>query len=150
MEKKTYGAAGYMDWVAQIPAGAAKVKIHFSGGTLTQYGVTPAEYTTDNAFIQNVIENSQYFKDGRIQLICTIPISQESQGLVSKSQERKDMTGEQREESSEANVTKVSVSCLQDAQEYLQEHFGVPTYKVRSRASLQVIAGEHGIEFTGI
>lgn len=55
-----------MDWVAQIRVGAASVRVHFTGGALTTYGVTPAEYTTSNPFIQKVIENSSYFKEGRI------------------------------------------------------------------------------------
>ena len=55
-----------MDWVAQIRVGAASVRVHFTGGALTSYGVTPAEVTTSNPFIQKVIENSSYFKEGRI------------------------------------------------------------------------------------
>lgn len=66
MEKITYGAPRLVDWVAQIKAGAATVRVHFTGGALTTYGVTPAEYTTDNPFIQKVIEQSTYFKEGRI------------------------------------------------------------------------------------
>lgn len=66
MEKITYGAPRLVDWVAQIKVGAATVRVHFIGGALTAYGVTPAEYTTDNPFIQKVIEQSSYFKEGRI------------------------------------------------------------------------------------
>lgn len=66
MEKITYGTPRLVDWVAQIKAGAATVRVHFTGGALTAYGVTPAEYTTDNPFIQKVIEQSTYFKEGRI------------------------------------------------------------------------------------
>lgn len=66
MEKITYGAPRLVDWVAQIKAGAATVRVHFTGGALTSYGVTPAEYTTANPFIQKVIEQSTYFKEGRI------------------------------------------------------------------------------------
>jgi len=55
MEKITYGAPRLVDWVAQIKAGAATVRVHFTGGALTSYGVTPAEYTTANPFIQKVI-----------------------------------------------------------------------------------------------
>ncbi len=69
MEKITYGAPRLVDWVAQIKAGAATVRVHFTGGALTQYGVTPAEYTTANPFIQKVIEQSSYFKEGRIILL---------------------------------------------------------------------------------
>lgn len=74
MEKVTYGAPRYMDWVAQIKAGAATVKVHFTGGALTVYGVTPAEYTTTNPFIQKVIEQSKYFKEGRITLLKRITL----------------------------------------------------------------------------
>lgn len=66
MEKITYGAPRLVDWVAQIKVGAASVRVHFTGGALTSYGVTPAEFTTSNPFIQKVIENSSYFKEGRI------------------------------------------------------------------------------------
>lgn len=69
MEKITYGAPRLVDWVAQIKAGAATVRVHFTGGALTSYGVTPAEYTTANPFIQKVIEQSSYFKEGRITLL---------------------------------------------------------------------------------
>ncbi len=69
MEKITYGAPRLVDWVAQIKAGAATVRVHFTGGALTSYGVTPAEYTTGNPFIQKVIEQSSYFKEGRIILL---------------------------------------------------------------------------------
>lgn len=69
MEKITYGAPRLVDWVAQIKAGAATVRVHFTGGALTSYGVTPAEYTTTNPFIQKVIEQSSYFKEGRIVLL---------------------------------------------------------------------------------
>ncbi|ROS99980.1 hypothetical protein EEL40_00365 [Muribaculaceae bacterium Isolate-083 (Janvier)] len=69
MEKITYGAPRLVDWVAQIKAGAATVRVHFTGGALTSYGVTPAEYTTANPFIQKVIEQSTYFKEGRIILL---------------------------------------------------------------------------------
>ncbi len=69
MEKITYGAPRLVDWVAQIKAGTATVRVHFTGGALTSYGVTPAEYTTGNPFIQKVIEQSSYFKEGRIILL---------------------------------------------------------------------------------
>ena len=66
MEKITYGVPGLVDWIAEIKAGAATLRVHFSGGALTTYGVTPAEYTTANPFIQKVIEQSSEFKNGRI------------------------------------------------------------------------------------
>ena len=68
-KKKTYGVQGYMEWQALIRCGKATVTVHFSGGSLTGYGVTPAEFTTENPMTQTIIENSDYFKKGKIFLM---------------------------------------------------------------------------------
>lgn len=68
-KRKTYGVSGYMEWVALIECGKATVKVHFSGGSLTGYGVTPAEFTTQNPMTQAIIENSKEFKNGKIFLL---------------------------------------------------------------------------------
>ena len=71
-KRKTYGVSGYMEWVALIECGKATVKVHFSGGSLTGYGVTPAEFTTLNPMTQAIIENSKEFKSGKIFLLREI------------------------------------------------------------------------------
>lgn len=68
-KKKTYGVLGYMEWQALIRCGKATVTVHFSGGSLTGFGVTPAEFTTENPMTQAIIENSDYFKKGKIFLM---------------------------------------------------------------------------------
>lgn len=186
MEKITYGAPRLVDWVAQIKAGAATVRVHFTGGALTSYGVTPAEYTTSNPFIQKVIENSSYFKEGRIILLrrttveapkkpapkpkaqpapqpapapqpkveepvaetptpAPVPVEAE----VQQATEPEPSTEEQAEETETSGLTKVEVTCLPDAQAYLQENFNISSYKVRNCETAQLIAAEHGIQFTG-
>ena len=71
---KTYGVSGLMDWTTQIKAGKGSVSVHFTGGALTAYGVTPAKYSTSNPFFQSVIENSKQFKSGRIELLGTMEV----------------------------------------------------------------------------
>jgi hypothetical protein len=71
-KRKTYGVSGYMEWVALIECGKATVKVHFSGGSLTGYGVTPAEFTTQNPMTQAIVENSKEFKSGKIFLLREI------------------------------------------------------------------------------
>ena len=71
-KRKTYGVSGYMEWVALIECGKATVKVHFSGGSLTGYCVTPAEFTTQNPMTQAIIENSKEFKSGKIFLLREI------------------------------------------------------------------------------
>lgn len=164
MEKKTYIAPGLMDWVAQIKTGAATVKIHFGGGAITAYGVTPAEYTTSDAFMQQVIERSSYYKSGRIKvgLRETISAPEKPKTTASKpaatAQEvavgatdkpECEPAVEATEDAPHDSYKEVAVTCLQDAQDYLQQNYGISSYKVRTRAMAQKVAMEHGIEFIG-
>lgn len=55
----------------------------------------------------------------------------------------------QAEETATANLKKIEVTCLPDAQAYIQENFNISSYKVRSCETAQRIAAEHGFEFTG-
>lgn len=69
INRKTYGVTGMMEFIAIIYCGKTQVKVPFTGGSLSGYGVTPAKYTTENPMIQAVIENSDYFKSGKIMLM---------------------------------------------------------------------------------
>lgn len=165
MEKKTYGAPRLVDWVAQIKAGAATVRVHFTGGALTAYGVTPAEYTTDNPFIQKVIEQSKYFKEGRIILLrkSEVPVPANPVEHVVKQMPPatihteevtnvdsvEENTADDVAEVNNETLTQVEASCLQDAQAYLQENYNIASYKVRSYDAAQRAASEHGIKFVG-
>lgn len=156
MEKKTYGAPRLVDWVAQIKAGSATVRVHFTGGALTSYGVTPAEYTTTNPFIQKVIEQSSYFKEGRIILLRSTSMADgEKPTEGAKSEDRKSVVeaeqAAEKEVHAEAtdSVTTVEAGCLQDAQAYLQEHFNISSFKVRSYEAAQRAASERGVRFVG-
>lgn len=207
MKRITYGATRLVDWVAQIKSGGATLRVHFSGGALTAYGITPAEYTTDNQFFQRVIENSDYFKSGRITVLRTVDIDAESEGLskpkasigvlqaksaikpnmATRTVERRIIqsvdannggttnTAEGSDDGTEGSedgagcacdeaegsgdgaegsgdgggMIEVKVNCLPDAQAYLQEHFKIASYKVRSCETAQRIASEHGVVFIG-
>lgn len=187
MEKITYGAPRLVDWVAQIKAGAATVRVHFTGGALTSYGVTPAEYTTENRFLQKVIEQSSYYKEGRIvrlrsttvadkpkqskptkgnlkqsagttvkqeeegsETIATTPITAPVDSTLEKtSAEERNQTAEDVAEEVNNSMVMVEVSCLQDAQAYLQEKYNISSYKVRSYEAAQRAASEHGVKFAG-
>lgn len=94
MKLKTYGITNLLDWKAQISAGKAKVIVHFTGGAITAYGVTPAEYSTSNAFFQHVIEGSDYFKSGRIKLLREAEI--EDDEVTKARKERKAIAEQQK------------------------------------------------------
>lgn len=69
MARKKYGIDGLMEYQGCFHAGKTEINVHFKGGMLTAYGVTPATFSTDNKLIQFVIENSREFKGGRIKLL---------------------------------------------------------------------------------
>lgn len=69
MKRKTYGARGLIEWQIALQTGGVILRILFTGGSIGNYGVLPARYTTDNEVIQKLIEESPHFKSGRVYLI---------------------------------------------------------------------------------
>lgn len=144
---KTYAVHGLMEWVAQIPAGKATLRVPFSGGTQTAYGVTPALFTTSNTLYMAVIENSSYFKQGRIKLHRmegeekqpdNAWVSDKSDG--SEKSEKSDLS-----DSHEAVV----VTCLDDARQYLIAQ-GADWTKLTSKSNVLKMAKEMGVTFKGL
>lgn len=61
-----YGVYGLSEWVALIPAGKARLRVSFAGGETSGYGRVPASFVTTDRSLAFLIENSDYFKSGRI------------------------------------------------------------------------------------
>jgi len=61
-----FGVYGLTEWETLIPAGRAKLRVRFTGGSLSGYGVVPATFVTRNPHIKLLIENSPQYKSGRI------------------------------------------------------------------------------------
>lgn len=64
--RRVYGVYGLTEWVALIPVGAAKVRIPFTGGSMSSLGVIPATFDTTDHAVGELIERSGYFRSGRI------------------------------------------------------------------------------------
>lgn len=62
----TYGVYGIMEWQALIPAGRCTVRVHFTGGMMSGYGVTPATFSTANKALRQIIEQSDYYRNSKI------------------------------------------------------------------------------------
>lgn len=122
-----------MEWQCVILSGGVKFHFAFTDGTMTGYGVTPARYRTANPILQNVIENSNYFKSGKIFLERQVILEADAP-VVKDAPE----------------LEKVEVSCLDDAKEYLAEHFGVNRLKLKNKQAIVAQATENKIEFVGI
>lgn len=150
-----------MDWTTQIKAGKGSVSVHFTGGALTAYGVTPAKFTTSNPFFQNVIEGSEQFQSGRIELLGEMEVADEDrpatsntsediptkegeahkgEKLVNDSQEACDVVGEY----------KIEVADKSEAIEYLKEHYSDKNYSatgLRTKGAFEAACKECGVEF---
>ena len=145
--KKTYGVKGLMEWVARIQCGKTTINVPFTGGTLTGYGESEAEYTTENPVVQAVIEKSDYFKSGRIRVLrqdagsCTHDINV---AKAVNSIEAGTIAGDTQEKN-------IEVASIEDARDYLADHFDdISKSELRSKVAIKQAAKAHGIVFTGI
>lgn len=167
MKRKTYGVSGLMDLTMQIKAGKGSVSVHFSGGALTAYGVTPARYSTDNTFFQNVIEGSEQFKSGRIELLSEVEVPDNAAEKLRKARaaQRTNKVAEEKPAEEEASgytashpgnlegeqkeALVVSVADKGDAIEYLKEHFDASftSVKLRTKSAFDAACRECGVVF---
>lgn len=159
MKIKTYGVPELTEWHGKVKAGSIEVYLSFRGGTASPSGAQPAYLVTKDPITQFVIENSKEFKNGFIILLMTqeMPGNHPRMGVAKKTVKSCDNGNTVKALEEEAglsqndvdNNTKIEVNCLQDAQAYLQEKYGISSYKVRSYESAQKAAQDYGFEFVG-
>lgn len=153
MKKVTYGVDHLIDWNARIPVGKACMSVHFTGGALTKYGVTPAEFTTTDPFTQRVIEDSEYFRSGRITVLRSVgrpdvqPASKKEGLATQKAFAEAVLPVSAPDAPASGEIKDVKVACVEDAIEYLRANFAVPSYRVRNMAVAQEIAASHRVRF---
>lgn len=161
MKRKTYGVSGLMDWTTQIKAGKAMVTVHFTGGALTAYGVTPATYSTTDAFFQRVIEGSAQFRSGKIALLSEMEVggNPDAADAARKVAKDKAAAGEAdaaltvakgEAEDGDEEGTVVEVPDRYDAVVYLKEHFpgnGYTSTALRTKAAFDAACRAHGVRF---
>lgn len=158
-----------MEWGCNIPVGKTRLKVEFTGGVLTQYGNTPAKFTTDDMLKQAIIENSKQFKNGKIYLVSSIISNEEEtrkiEGRLATSNDNDTREAdndnaddnEQNTDTDNDNETHVTgqenvveVTSLDDAKGYLNQKHGVPVRSLRSRQAIIDAAKEYGIVFKGV
>ena len=75
--RKTYGIYGYIEYQAVINVGKNKIKIPFTGGTVSAFGTTPATFETDNLVAQISIEHSSEYRSGKISLLRDVELDRD-------------------------------------------------------------------------
>ena len=148
------------------------MRVHFSGGATTARGRVPATYSTADPVKQAIIEKSNYFKTGHIFVVQSMEVPDDAAAKARKAREaaraeaareafnaNREATTEENVESPEELVEEpateengevpeaITVSSLDDAKDYLNEHFGIAKSQLRSRSAIEERAKEHGVVF---
>lgn len=143
---KTYGVRGLMEWICNIPVGKSNMRIEFTGGVLTSYGNTPAKFVTKDLLKQTIIENSDLFKNKRIELLSVIDTDEDEDRIVSapaneaekpSESSKTEAVSEKKEEAQTVEtVTTKEFSCNDDAKDFFETEFGVKRSSMRTRADI--------------
>lgn len=144
---KIYGAPGLQEWTLVLGNGP-RLHLHFEHGSQNAFGASPAEYRTENKFFQTIIEQSNYFKEGRIVLLDEVVLEgEEDDDAVSSVAESEEPASEAQEEAQPKGVMKMAFTSVDDAREYAVEKLGVSATSVRARAALEKTLADAGLVF---
>ncbi len=144
---KVYGAPGLQEWTLVLGNGP-RLHLHFEHGSQNAFGASPAEYRTENKFFQTIIEQSNYFKEGRIVLLDEVVLEgEDDDNAVSSVAESEEQASESQEEPQPKTEMKMSFPSVDDAREYAVEKLGVAASSVRSRAALEKALADAGLVF---
>ena len=145
---KVYGAPGLLEWNVCLGDSGVRLHLHFDHGSQSPFGASPAEYRTDSKFNQTIIEQSSYFKEGRIVLLDEVVLEEEeNDSSVSSVAESEEPASESQEEAQPKLAMKMSFPSVDDAREYAVEKLGVAASSVRSRAALEKALADAGVVF---
>ena len=144
---KVYGAPGLQEWTLVLGNGP-RLHLHFEHGSQNAFGASPAEYRTENKFFQTIIEQSNYFKEGRIVLLDEVVLEgEEDDNAVSSVAESEEPASEAQEEAQPKLAMKMVFTSVDDAREYAVEKSGVSATSVRARAALEKTLADAGVVF---
>lgn len=162
-----------MEYQAVIKIGRSQMKVLFTDGSATGYGMNPAMYTTDNLMVQKAIENSDQFKRGRIHIVNSTDLEEEvhvisnPKSVAGDAPEVPDTKAEGNNESESpvvAGATEVEATEAEakadepkpltemefdnndDAKDYLEQTFGCVRSKLRNREDIKAAGEANGVK----
>lgn len=149
---KTYGMNGLLEWHGAVHSNGIKMKVDFTNGTVTAYGVAPATFITKSKLTQAIMENSDEFKSGRIKLISKVELPGEDDEPQLNA--KLDVPNSEIRSGALADeagiVEKVSVSDKAEAVEWLKERYpdkGYTGVKLRSKEAFDAACKECNVVF---
>lgn len=160
---KVYGVYGMNECTMLIRRGAARASVTFSGGSTAGLGITPAQFDTQDAIFQHIIEDSEQFKSGRIKLLRSELLEDDAEDEANddtvddtseEDQAQDEVEGGSTSEETEdevgtSDLEEVTVSCLADAKDYLVEKFGYKKTSLRGADMVLKAGVKNGVRFVG-
>lgn len=153
---KTYGINGLLEWHGHVHSNRLTMKVDFTNGCATAYGVSPATFITKDELTQHVIENSEEFKGGRIRIVSVHEIPGSEEPEAPKEAEAPVTPVEAAVTEPEAypegnhGVDTIEVADKAEAVEWLKEHYPEKEYtgiKLRSKEAFERACKECNVEF---
>ena len=135
---KTYGINGLLEWHGTIHSNGVNMKVDFTNGSTTAYGVAPATFMTKDELTQNIIEHSDEFKSGRIKLIRNVEL-----------EPRKKETATTAETASAIVKDYPHVTKTQEARDILEKEYGVSS-PINKKEDAKRIAADLNISFSNL
>lgn len=170
----TYGVFGKIEFVMSVQIGNQSVTVDFSGGGMSSRGVIPASYVTNNPLVQRALHLTAEYRSGIVKLLKSIPekvdLLEVERQKAEEEAKKAEAAAKKAEEEGEKKLqdaslesdggaddavaggrTRVEVSCLDDAVEYLKANYeGYSASKLRTKASVVKAGEEHGVVFVGL
>lgn len=147
---KTYGINGLLEWHGYVHSNGLTMKVDFTNGCATAYGVAPATFMTKDELTQHVIENSEEFKGGRIRIVGMHEIPGSEEPEAPKEEEAPANDEVPTEEAGEHGVDTIEVADKAEAVEWLKEHYPEKEYtgvKLRSKEAFEKACQECNVKF---
>lgn len=137
---------GLLEWHGSVNCGGVRMKVAFTNGSATAWGVAPATFTTEDELTQHIMENSDMFKDGRIKVIRSVqlgPSAEVTENTVTDIEDvRKVVPKEKLQEVEE-------VRNCSDARIWLMENKKISVVG-KSKADIVDIAAANGVKFPNL
>ena len=135
--KVTYEIRGQIERSCYFRVGKALLRVDFTGGSINSAGMTPANYTTDNALYQKAIEDSEQFRNGEIVI-----------GATEKIIEKEPAAYAARTEEKGNKEVLVNVTNVQQARSVLMaEPYNVSLSELQNKQAVRGKADELGVSF---
>ena len=148
---KKYIVRGQISASIIVRFGAAKERINFSGGSLTELGVRSAEYYTSDPLKQYIIENSDQYKKGIIELHSKVELgddgSDEAEATIPTASASEEEKGNVVDPNTGQQLSFPEVTNFQSAKSILMNQFDIELKDLQDKASLLSVASGLGVSF---